>query len=233
MRCQNHQKLLKAIANNPNHTSKGSNAKFRGCEFNINPGFSSAACDDQQHVSSTLNDIGQECIPVTYRHRIIYMEMMNELEVTDMPCKNDDLRIQHAQDERRPGHTTNGRPINAISNRKALQILHTFQERRHPVVLDTTVFEQVTLKQKEKRQHLFDPETISVICKLIGPANLLCCILLAIMKCMDYLLEKILIEAKERNFAQVKFTPREHDRTNAAGNSPCSVKLVLNTEWKI
>ena len=47
-----------------------------------------------------------------------------------------------------------------------------------------------------------------MICKLIESSNHLC-ILFAIMKYMDDLSEKTLIEAKENNSAQVKLTPRE------------------------
>ena len=75
------------------NTSKGSNAKF------LNPGFTSAQLQAtiKQHVSSTLDDSVSEYVPETYLHSIIFMEMLSEMEVTDKPHKNDDLRIQHAQ----------------------------------------------------------------------------------------------------------------------------------------
>ena len=50
----------------------------------------------KHHVSSTLDDLGQECVPETYLHRIIFMAMMSELEVTNKPHNNVELCIQHA-----------------------------------------------------------------------------------------------------------------------------------------
>ena len=66
---------------------------------NGNPGFTSAQllATIKQHVTSTLDDLGQECVPETYFHRIIFMAMMDDVDVTDMPQKNDDLRIQQTQ----------------------------------------------------------------------------------------------------------------------------------------
>ena len=64
----------------------------------------------KQCVSSTLDDIGQSAFWRRILQRIIFMAMMNELEVTDKPHKNDDLRFQQAQEVRdyvarfRPGY---------------------------------------------------------------------------------------------------------------------------------
>ena len=51
-----------------------------------------------------------ECVPQNYRNRIIFMAIINELEVTDNPHIHDRLRIQQAQGVRdcaarfRPGY---------------------------------------------------------------------------------------------------------------------------------
>ena len=68
------------------------NAKFFDCEFDVNPGITSA------QLLATLDDIGQECVPETYPHRTTFMAIRNEFEVTEKPHKNDELRIQHAQE---------------------------------------------------------------------------------------------------------------------------------------
>ena len=49
------------------NTSKGINAQFLDCDFNVNPGLTSAQllATIEQHVSSTL-DLGQECALETY-----------------------------------------------------------------------------------------------------------------------------------------------------------------------
>ena len=69
---------------------------------NGNFGFTSAQllATIKQHVTSTLDDLGQECVPETYFHRIIFMAMMDEADVTDKPQKNDNLRIQQTQEVR-------------------------------------------------------------------------------------------------------------------------------------
>ena len=56
---------------------------------------------------STLDDFGQECTPETYRHRIIFMSMMKELEVNNKLYRSDDLYTQRLSDcaaRFRPGH---------------------------------------------------------------------------------------------------------------------------------
>ena len=71
-------------------------------DFNVNPGITSSLqlVTIQQHVSSTLDDVGQECVRETYSHRIIFMALMIGWEVTDKPHKNDDLRFQQAREVR-------------------------------------------------------------------------------------------------------------------------------------
>ena len=44
------------------------------------------------------DDFGQECTLETYLHHIIFIGMKNELEVTDMPHKNDDQNAQEPSD---------------------------------------------------------------------------------------------------------------------------------------
>ena len=83
-------------------------------DFNVNPGITSSLLlvTIQQHVSSTLDNLGQECVRETYSHRIIFMALMIGWEVTDKPHKNDDLRFQQAREVRdytarfRPGSWT-------------------------------------------------------------------------------------------------------------------------------
>ena len=71
----------KVVRNCESNTSQGIHDKFLDCEFNVNPGHTSVQLLAQikHHVSSTVDDTGQECTPVTYRHRIIFMSMMKLL----------------------------------------------------------------------------------------------------------------------------------------------------------
>ena len=120
------------------------------------------------------------------------MAMMNELETTDKPHDNDVIRIQHA-------------------HRKASPIHQTYNESVQLVVAGTTIVEQETLKQKEGNVNIHfnaSTEIIIMICKLIESVSH-CCILFAVMKYMDDLLEKTIIEAQESNSTHVKLTPRE------------------------
>ena len=112
------------------------------------------------------------------------MAMMHELEITDKPHDNDVIRIQHA-------------------HRKVSQILQTYNESVQLVVAGTTIVEQETLKQKEGNANIHfnaSAEFISMICKLIESVSHFC-IRFAVMKYMDDLLEKTIIEAQ-------KATPR-------------------------
>ena len=51
-----------------NREGGGSNAKFFDCEFNVNPAFASAQllAAIKMYVSSTLDNVGQECVLETY-----------------------------------------------------------------------------------------------------------------------------------------------------------------------
>ena len=66
-------------------------------EFNVYTGYTSMQllAAIQQHVSSTCDDIGQECTPETYPLRIIFMGML-----TDKLHRNDGANAANAQ---RPG----------------------------------------------------------------------------------------------------------------------------------
>ena len=75
------------------------NSKLLECEFHVNPLETSMQLPAAivQHVSSTDDAIFfKECTPKTYRHRIIFMGMMNELAVTDMPHRSDEPNHQNA-----------------------------------------------------------------------------------------------------------------------------------------
>ena len=70
-----------------------------------------------------------------------------------------------------------------------------------------------TFTQKEGKESIHftaSLDTISMICKLIAKVNHLC-ILLAVMKYVDDLPKKTLVEALENSTTQVKLTPRELD----------------------
>ena len=110
-----------------------------------------------------LAGFGQERVPETYLHRIIFMPMMNKWEGTGNPHKNDGLRIQQAQEVRdhearfRPGYWMfvgagsentwtydnweTDRP-NGNWDRQTSQILRKCEEPGHPVVLGITIFKQ-------------------------------------------------------------------------------------------
>ena len=62
------------------NTSTGINDRFLHCEFNVNRGFTSVQllAKIKHHVSSTVDDFGQECTPETYCHRIIFTSSMKE-----------------------------------------------------------------------------------------------------------------------------------------------------------
>ena len=57
--------------------------------FKVHPCFATAQllAPITQHVPSTLDDLGQECVPGDTLHRIIFIAMVYELEVTDNPTK--------------------------------------------------------------------------------------------------------------------------------------------------
>ena len=83
-----HQKhrWMKLRQKGESNTSKGINDRFLfDCEYNVNPGFASEhlLAKIKHHVSSTVNNFDQECIPETYSHRIIFMSMMKELEANN------------------------------------------------------------------------------------------------------------------------------------------------------
>ena len=80
---------------------------FFDCEFNVSPRYTSMQllAAIKQHVSSTRDDIGLECTPDTYPHRIIFMGM-----VVDKLHRNDEASLQNSQTPRevaahfRPGY---------------------------------------------------------------------------------------------------------------------------------
>ena len=80
--------------------STGFNDKFLDCEFNVNPGLTSAqlVTTIKHHVSSTHDDTGHERTLETYLNRIIFMGMKNGLEANYKLHKNDDFYTQSAQE---------------------------------------------------------------------------------------------------------------------------------------
>ena len=50
----------------------------------------------EQHVSSTMDDMGRERTPETYFHRIIFKGIVNDLAVTDMPRRRDERNLLDA-----------------------------------------------------------------------------------------------------------------------------------------
>ena len=72
-------------------TSEGVCAHILECDFNVNPGITSSQLL-ATIISSTLDDLGQECVAEAYTQRILFMAIISELEVTEKPHKNDDLR---------------------------------------------------------------------------------------------------------------------------------------------
>ena len=97
-RCMSFQEHVKAggctVAQKADQTPKRHQRKVCRCGFNVNPGFPSAQllAAMEQYVSSTLDDLGQECSLETCLHRIIFVGMTNELEATDKPHKNYDFQ---------------------------------------------------------------------------------------------------------------------------------------------
>ena len=76
-------------------TSKGINSNFFDIEFNVNPGYTSMqllAAIKQNTFRRLVDDIGQECTPDTYHHRIIFMSM-----VMDKIHRNDKANLHNAQ----------------------------------------------------------------------------------------------------------------------------------------
>ena len=73
-------------------TKQGINTKLFDCEFIVNPGFISARllATIKQHLSSTPDDIRQECIPETFSHERVGRHRQ--------AAHHDDLRIQHTQE---------------------------------------------------------------------------------------------------------------------------------------
>ena len=67
---------------------------FFDIEFNVNRGYTSMQLLTaiKQKVSSTRDDIGQECTPEAHPHCISFMGM-----VTDKPHRNDKRNLQSAQ----------------------------------------------------------------------------------------------------------------------------------------
>ena len=165
------------------------------CEFNDNHGFISAQllAAIKRHVSSRLDAFGQACVRKTYYLRSNCMAMMNELEVTDKPPMNDDLRIQQAQEVRdctarfrpRPGISVGP---TRISEDLELQKVGSRQPERplRPIALEilrrykefwiSSLFWHNNLRarnpQTDRRQEniLFNAstETVRMICKLIS-----------------------------------------------------------------
>ena len=50
----------------------------------------------EQHVSSTMDDMGRERTPETYFHRIIFKGIVNDLAVTDMLHRRDERNLLDA-----------------------------------------------------------------------------------------------------------------------------------------
>ena len=116
MRCQYRRKFEgKWIANRQHdgsNTSKGTYAKFLDCEFNFNPRFTSRRLSTKLVRSARRRRT---------HHRINFMGMMNDLEATDTPHKNDDFPPAHRIFLFRPGETRASRcrrtfPCNVTSN---------------------------------------------------------------------------------------------------------------------
>ena len=114
--------------------SGGVNAGFRGCEFIVNLGFTSAQLlvTIKHHVSSTLDDTGLECIRETYApHCVIFMGMMSKLDITGTFATEHSYRVIRCVpgSERTwkidKGETGENRTGNL--DRKALQILFKYK----------------------------------------------------------------------------------------------------------
>ena len=178
------------------------------------------------YVSSTLDELGQECVLETFTHRIIFMAMMNELELIDKLHKNDDVRIQQVQEVCDhtarlwprdwffvgPGSDTTGQygkwetnDPNGNWDRKSSQILQQYKESGRPVVPGDTVFEQK--KAQESIHFNTSPETVRMMCRRVESVNHHCILLLATTRYMEDLPEKTLIEAQESDAAPVKLAP--------------------------
>ena len=64
---------------------KSINDRFLDGQVNVNPAFTceQLLAEIQHHASWTVDDIAQKCSRATYRHHIIFMSMMKELEVNN------------------------------------------------------------------------------------------------------------------------------------------------------
>ena len=148
------------------NTPKDINAKFLDHECNANPGITSAQllATIKQHVSSTPDDLGQEC-EQQYPHRIIFMAMMKAAQ---------QQRLAHsARSGSSCDSTARFRPSCWIfvgpgseNNKKLPHVERTvsgteynrrfFKETKseHPVVRGTTLFDQGTLRQKKGKESI-------------------------------------------------------------------------------
>ena len=81
------------------NTSKGINAKFLDCEFNVNRRFTSVQLGRSNITSRRLSTKLVRSARRRRTHcRINFMGMMNDLEATDTPHKNDDFPPAHRID---------------------------------------------------------------------------------------------------------------------------------------
>ena len=92
---------------------------------------------------------------------------------------------------------------NSNGRRKSSHILQKYRESCHH-----NFWSMDHETEKEKGKHPL--QDVSMICKLIGSVNHLC-IFIAVMKYLDDLPVKTLIEAQESNTAQSKLTPHVRD----------------------
>ena len=113
----------------------------------------------EQHVSSTMDDMGRERTSVTYLHRIVFVGIVNDLAVNDMLHRRDEGNLQDAAVIRdqagrvRPGYVWSLRRSKFRKylasrqedpkgswDREALQFPKVPSESGHSVIPATTFF---------------------------------------------------------------------------------------------
>ena len=197
-------------------TSKASIRNFIDCEFNVNPGGTSMQllAAIKQHVSSTRDDVGQECTPQTYPHCIIFTYMVTDKLHRNEANLQNDQRLYDFAARLRPGYWVFVGPGSESiweydkwltedpkehCDRKALQILQIYKACGHLDDPGTTIFEQGTLRSTLSKANIHvnkSEQSVSMICKLVESVNRLC-MLLATTKYMDDLPKDTLGKAKE------------------------------------